>query len=129
MQLPLAARFTFSSHVNDDRILTFDTISQTFSEVPRLPTPCGYMSSTGESIIAVNNNTLYQLCPDEPDARWRSIGPGTKYSDGPFASFGTCTLLAGGYDDEDDETINAVQVYDGRSWNKLPATLKQHCSF
>jgi hypothetical protein len=44
----------------------------TFSKGPSLPSPCQYMISCGKSIIAVNNEDVYQLSPGEPaGARWR----------------------------------------------------------
>jgi hypothetical protein len=53
------------------RILKFDTMACTFSKGPSLPSPCQYMISCGKSIIAVNNEDVYQLSPGEPGAHWR----------------------------------------------------------
>ena len=71
----------------------------------------------------MNNNTLYQLSPDEPDARWRSIGPGNQDLEMELLLLSEVVSLLQADMTRTMKTINAVQVYDGRSWNKLPATL------
>lgn len=79
--------------------------------------------------MAWNKGSIYQLCPDEPDARWRSSRTGDMRRwnwgyHGAFgiASFGNCVFVVGGYDD-DANTTDTVLAWNGSSWTTLPARL------